>query len=283
MELINKNNSYYLKHSFRKAGKVVTRDHYLGKQVPDNLEQIKEEFLHRCMEEELFKKLRRIQASFSKEWKSYPESMKKKVLIDLSIRFTYNSNAIEGSTITLEETDEIIQRKIAPNKPIDDIKETINHSKVFFEALNSNKPLSLKLLLEWHKHLFSETKPDLAGKIREYPVRVGKYLAPDWQDLPDMLKDFFVWYNKKKNITNPVELAARAHYRFEKIHPFGDGNGRVGRMIIAYILKQNSYPLLVIEYKRRKQYYHALSKPEHNFVNFFMQRYLGEFKSEYLQ
>ena len=73
---------------------------------------------------------------------------------------------------------------------------------------------------------------------------------------------------------HPVELAARAHFKFEKIHPFGDGNGRVGRLITASILHQKGYPQLIIEYKRRISYYKALSKSEDDFIMYFIRRYI---------
>jgi Fic family protein len=273
MIIVKKKNLYYLKHSFRKNKKVVTREKYLGKDIPENIEEIKEIFLQKCWQEDLFKKLKKIKEEFQKEWKKYPESIKKKVLLDFAIEFTYHSNAIEGSTITLDETEDLIKRKISPNKPLKDVQETINHVKVFFKALNEKK-LSLKILLKWHLGLFQETKPDIAGKLRDYLVRVGNYVAPDWQDLSDLLKEFFSWFNKNEKSMNSVELAAKVHYRFEKIHPFGDGNGRIGRLIIASILRGKGYPLLIIEYKKRSSYYHALSKLENDFVNYFMRRYL---------
>jgi len=282
MIIVKKKNFYYLKHSFRKDKKVVTREKYLGKEIPENIEEIKETFLQKCRQEGLFKKLKAIREGFQKEWKKYPESIKKKILIDLSIEFTYNTNAIEGSTITLDETENLIKRKIAPHKPLKDVQETVKHSKVFFGSLNEKNSLLLRILLKWHKELFEETKPDIAGKVRDYLVRVGHYVAPDWQDLPKLLKEFFEWYHKNKNLLNPVELAARAHYKFEQIHPFGDGNGRVGRLIIAYILKKNKYPLVIIEYKKRKSYYHALAKSENDFVDYFMRRYLN-FHKKYLK
>ncbi len=295
MNIIKQNNFYYLKYSFRKNGKVETRTKYLGKEIPQNIEEIKSAFLTECMKEDLFKKLNSIKKNFSKEWKKYPESVKKKVLIDFSIKFTYNSNAIEGSTVTLEETEDIIKRKLAPHKPVKDIQETINHSKVFFRAINEKK-ITSETLLAWHGEIFEDSKPDIAGRWREYLVRVGEYRAPDWQDIKKLIKEFFAWHEKNMKTherssgvpkhsfvtMHPAELAARAHYKFEKIHPFGDGNGRIGRLIIAHILKKSSYPIIVIEYKGRKQYYKALSKSEDEFVKYFMKRYLKEYK-EYLE
>lgn len=278
MNIVKNKDYYYLAHSFRKEGKVVHREKYLGKNVPKNIDEIQEKFLRECMEEDAIKKLNLIKKNFLREWKTYPESVKKEMLIDLSINFTYNTNAIEGSTITLHETEDIIRRKIAPNKPLRDVQETINHSKVFFNILNTKQDLSVKNILQWHKEIFSDTKPDIAGKFRNYLVRVGNYRAPDWQDLSNLIKDFFLWHNKNRKIINPVELAARAHYKFEKIHPFGDGNGRVGRLVIAYVLRRNKYPLLIIEHKKRKAYYHALNKNENDFVTYFMRAYISAHK-----
>lgn len=275
MNLVKHKDYYYLACSFRKEGKVVHREKYIGKGIPKNIEEIKEKFLRECMEESIIKKLKVIKKGFLKEWKTYPKSVKKEMLIDLSINFTYNTNAIEGSTITLHETEEIIRKKIAPNKPLKDIQEIINHSKIFFGVLNAKKDISVRDILQWHKGIFLDTKPDIAGKFRDYLVKVGVYKAPDWQDLGSLIKDFFLWYNKNKRIVNPVEFAARAHYKFEKIHPFGDGNGRIGRLIIAHILRRNNYPMLIIQHKKRKAYYRALNKNENEFVGYFMRAYIG--------
>src|SRR3989344_8493338 len=228
MNITRHKNYYYLAHSFRKDGKVLHRERYLGKAIPGNVEEIKDAFLRECMQEGAIEKLKAIKRNFLKEWKKYPESVKKEMLIDLSISFTYNTNAIEGSTITLEETEDIIKNKIAPNKPLRDVQETINHSKVFFKALNEKKELSNNLIMQWHEEIFRDTKSDIVGKLRDYLVKVGSYIAPDWQDLNKLMREFIEWYDKSKNTMNTVEIAARAHYKFEKIHPFGDGNGRVG-------------------------------------------------------
>ena len=278
MQVVQRKGYYYLAHTFRKAGKPTHREMYMGKEVPEDIEQLKELFFRRILMEEAFVKLAAIKRNFRKQWKTYPETVKKKILLDFSIDFTYNTNAIEGSTITKDETQELLEKKIAPRKPLQDILETIAHSKVFLDALNEKKELSEQLILEWHLQLFKETKQDIAGQVREYRVRVGEYRAPDWQDVPKLLKDFFIWHGKSKKSMHPVELAARAHYKFEKIHPFGDGNGRVGRLIIAHILKKGEYPLLIIEYKRRKAYYRALQKTENDFVHYLIKRYVTRHK-----
>lgn len=273
-------NYFYLKHSFRKGKKVITKEKYLGTKMPSDAGNIilnfKKEF-----QDNINKKLEAIKKHFQSEWKRLPESVKEKELEEIAIAFTYNTNAIEGSTITLEEAREIIHDKIAPNKPLRDVKETEAHSKVFLQMLKKNERITGELLLQLHKDIFKETKSDIAGRYRDYLVRVGSYLAPDWQEVQKMMDELIVFVSKNKKV-NPVELAARAHYKFEKIHPFGDGNGRIGRLLMNYILWRSEYPMLIIEYKKRRSYYKALQKNEETFVQYFIRRYLAVHKKRIL-
>lgn len=266
-----KNTYFYLQHSIRKGSKVITREKYLGKEIPKNLELIKQR-LEQNYKKDLYERLEKIRENFQREWSKYPKTVQEKEKEEIAIAFTYNTNAIEGSVITLEETRELMKEGIAPNKPLRDIKETENHYKIFLDILGNKEDISSDLLLKWHQEIFGSTKSDIAGKYRDYIVRVGHYRAPDWQDVESLMKDFIKLLKESK--INPVELAARAHYRFEKIHPFGDGNGRIGRMIINYILWRNGYPIIIIEYKKRISYYKALNRNEEGFVNYFIRTYL---------
>jgi len=267
---------YYLQHSFRKNGKVITKEKYLGKAMPGNIDEIKKTFLEACRKAHTHDVFEKIRSGFQHEWQSYPTSIKEKIKEQIAIAFTYNTNAIEGSKITLGETRELVEHKIAPNKPLCDVKETDAHAKVFLAMLNKES-FNTRLILKWHNELFRGTKHDLAGKFREYRVSVGDYIAPDWQEVVSLIHAIMNFYNENQNM-HPVELAARMHYRFEKIHPFGDGNGRVGRLIINYILGHSGYPMLIIEYKKRTSYYKALDKSENDFFNYFARRYLAAHK-----
>ena len=272
---INGEEYFYLQYSFRAEGKVKTKTYYLGKSIPKNIEYTKEK-IRLELKKELYEKLENIKKDFQEEWKRCPESAKAKHKEEIAIAFTYNTNAIEGSTITIEEAREIIHDKISPNKPLRDVKETDAHSRVFLEMLDKKEGLTKKLMLQWHKEIFGETKKDIAGKFRDYLVRVGEHRAPDWQDVEKMM-DELVGFVKSAGM-NAVELSARAHYRFEKIHPFGDGNGRVGRLVMNQILWHKGFPMLIIEYKKRKSYYKALAHDEEGFVNSFLRRYLAVHK-----
>ncbi len=266
---------YYLQHSFRKGKKVITKEKYIGLEIPKNIDELKGKF-SRELKKDLYKKLEKIKNHFQREWKRLPKSIQEKEKEEISIAFTYNSNAIEGSTITLREVRELIQDKIAPNKPLRDVKETEMHNKVFLDMLKKKEKISNKLLLEWHKEIFGETKSDIAGKYRSYLVRVGPYVAPHWKEVKSTMNQIIEFVNKSK--LNPVELAARIHYKFESIHPFGDGNGRIGRLLMNYILWHAGYPMLIIEYKKRASYYMAFPKGQEAFVDYFLRRYLSVHK-----
>jgi len=264
---------YYLQHSYRREGKVITKERYLGKEIPNNIVEIKKKLLHDTQENFMLEKLEKIRSDFQKEWKEYPESAKQREMQELAIIFTYNTNAIEGSKITLEETRAILEDQIAPNKPLRDIKETEAHAKIFLEILKKEEPISQSLLLRWHKEMFKETKADIAGRFRTWPVSVGPYFPPHWSKIEKSMAQLMAFVNKSP--MNPVEIAIRSHYIFVKIHPFGDGNGRIGRLLMNYILWKNGYPLFVTENTKKKVYYESLEKSEEGFRDYLMGRYIA--------
>ncbi len=263
---------YYLQHSFRLDGKTVTREKYIGRSVPKDVSALAAE-LSQEQDAALSQKLDRICEHFQKEWRSLPPSARARELEEVAIAFTYNTNAIEGSTITLPETRSIIADKVAPIKPLADVKETEAHAHVFLRMLGRQEPVTKAHLLEWHQAIFGGTKPDIAGAYRRWHVRVGPYRAPDWQDAESLMAELLAFIRSAK--LPAVELAARAHYRFEKVHPFGDGNGRIGRLLLNAMLWHAGYPMLIIERKGRASYYKALQGPEDRFLAYFLRRYLS--------
>jgi Fic family protein len=266
---------FYLRQNIRVGKKTITKELYLGEKIPKNLWEIEEKF-KRDLNSELNKKLIAIRDNFQKEWKKIPPRVRLEQLKEIAIAFTYNSNAIEGSTITLDETREIVEQNLSAHKPIRDIKETQAHVKTFLSMLEQKDKINENLIKDWHKKIFSETNQEIAGIYRNYLVRVGEYLTPDWQDISKLMKELIEYVkNKSSNKDrNPVDFAFRVHYKFEKIHPFGDGNGRVGRILMNYLLWKSKYPMLIIEYKNRKSYYKALKKSEDDFVKYGIRRYL---------
>ena len=277
---------YYLEHTIRKNAKVEKKEKYLGKKLPKNIEKLKKEFLYEIYKERWHPILDRIRQRLSKERKNIPLSARKEEQEKFAIHFTYDTQRIEGSTLSLRETADLLERGITPKaKPIMDVKEAEAHKALFDEMLKTKKDLSLGLVLQWHKKLFQTTKTDIAGRIRKHQVAISgsKFMPPLPVEVYPLLKDFFKWYNKSKTKLHPVELGSLAHLKFVTIHPFADGNGRISRLLMNFVLNKHKYPLLNIHYEGRSSYYTALEraqikKVEFIFTQWFVKKYIKEYQ-----
>jgi len=285
-KIINKKTYYYIEHSYRKNGEILKKEKYIGTKIPKNIDKLKDDLLLEIYDELWYKKFDIIKDNYHKNLKKMPKSIQDKELETFAIRFTYTSNKIEGSTLTHLETALLLEKGITPaNRPIEDIKEAEQHREVFYDMIKYDKKINISTLIYWHKKLFQFTKKDKAGLIRTYPVRIGgsRHLPPEPFDLDLLIKKFFNWYNQNKNKMHPVHLAALVHFKFVSIHPFGDGNGRITRLLMNYVLNNNGYPMLIIDYTQRKGYYTALERSnikndESIFTLWFFRRYLKENK-----
>ncbi len=285
-KVIGRQTYYYLEHTIRKGKKVEKREKYIGKTLPKNIDEIKREFLSEIYREKWYPLFDRIKKNFSKEFKQLPKAAREKEIETFSIRFTYDTQKIEGSKLTLRETADLLEKGITPKlKPLYDVKEAEGHQKVFYEMLQYEKDLTLQVILYWHKKLFEASKPEIAGRIREHQVAISgsKFTPPFPVEIYPLLREFFRWYNKNKKKLHPVELAALAHLKFVTIHPFTDGNGRISRLMMNFILHKHGYPMLNILYEKRVGYYNALEraqikKMDEIFLQWFFKRYVKEYK-----
>jgi len=281
---------YYLEHSIRKGKQVKKKEIYIGKKIPQNIEQLKKNLLDDIYKERWYADVDRIKQRFSKEHRTMPKSAREKQLQNFAISFTYDTQRIEGSTLTLRETADLLEKGITPkNRPIRDVKEAEAHRDLFYEILNLKNDLSLQMVLEWHWKLFNLTKPDIAGKIRKHQVTISgsRFMPPSPVEVYPLVTEFFKWYHKNKGKIHPVELAAIAHLKFVTVHPFADGNGRISRLIMNFILHKKGYPMLDIKYEGRNSYYNALEKShlkkeDRTFLQWLVKRYIKEYR-RYLQ
>ena len=272
---------YYLYHDSKK-GKRKQREVYLGKVIPKDIEEQKKNFAMEIEREKWIPELEKIHENFKNEKKTIPKSIQEKNLESFSVKFTYNTQRIEGSTLTLKDTALLLEYGLSPsNRPNNDIKETELHQKLFLKIIKQKDDLSLVLVKKWHKELFAQTKPDIAGLLRDYDVWISqsKFIPPSHTSVNLLVIGFFTWYNVNKKKLNPVELAALVHLKFVTIHPFGDGNGRTTRLMMNHVLNTYDYPLMDIDYADRRSYYTALEKSQRKdddlpFLQWFMKRYL---------
>ena len=277
---------FYLEHSVRIKGKVEKKEKYLGKVIPKDIERIKQEFFHDLFKEKWFSQLDALKKKFSTEYKKLPQTAKKKYIEHFMIKFTYDTNRIEGSTLTLKDTANLLRDGITPtNKPVRDVKEAESHRKLFYTMLDYKKDLSLNTVLHWHKILLQDTDKEIAGKIRRHQVAIAGASVefPFPAELDILLQEFFSWYHKAKHKLHPVELAALVHLKFVSIHPFTDGNGRISRILMNFVLNKHRSPMLNISYANRASYYTALERSQktqkdHIFTQYLIKRYIKEYK-----
>ena len=275
---------YYLTHSYRQSGKVRKIERYLGPAKPKDVESLKAELRNVLFSQQFEPALARSRKSYLANLSKMPNSIREKELETFATQFTYDSNRIEGSSLTLRETALLLVDGITPsNRPLSDVQETLAHQRVFLDALRRTPELSLGSLLGWHLELFRTTKPWLAGQIRNYGIRIAgsKFEPPTPIELDFLLQDFFSWLKVAWKNLHPVVLAGLVHLKLVTIHPFGDGNGRATRIAMNYVLYRKRYPMIDIPYTRRAGYYRALEasqirKDETSFVRWFLRRYLEQ-------
>ncbi len=173
----------------------------------------------------------------------------------------YNSNAIENSTLTLEETEKILlqidlDRFITERE----IFEAKNLARVvsYIDKRAKEQELNLDVILLLHKMLISNIRDDIAGRFRKDDefVRVGSYIAPNPKEVVGLLEKMLVEYNAASH-KNIIKRIAKLHLSFERIHPFCDGNGRIGRAMNNYLFIREGFVPINIKFIDRAKYYDA--------------------------
>jgi len=180
---------------------------------------------------------------------------------EFMIEFTYNSNAIEGNTLTLKETALALEGMTIDQKPLKDHLEAVGHRDAFLYVQDIAKhelPLSETVIKNIHA-LVLMNRPDDKGVYRRIPVRImGAYTEPVQPYLIEpKMSELLAANEERKNTMNDIERIALFHLEFEGIHPFIDGNGRTGRLILNLDLIRNGYPPINVKFTDRKRYYDA--------------------------
>ncbi|MDP2704569.1 MAG: Fic family protein [bacterium] len=215
----------------------------------------------------------------------YKASVGKEVLIKLIAEtevaeHVYNSNAIENSTLTLEETEKILlqidlDRYITERE----IFEAKNLARVvsYIDKRAKEQELTLPVILSLHKMLISNIRDDVAGRFREDNeyVRVANHIAPHPKEVVDRLQKMLVEYNAASH-ENIIRRIAKLHLVFEHTHPFVDGNGRIGRAINNYLLIREGFVPINIKFIDRKMYYEAFNEFDGKGATSIMEEIVGK-------
>lgn len=281
---------FYLRYSFRDNNNIKLVEKGIGTEIPEDLDDIKIEFIKEIFHKRWKQSIEQINKKYRKKFESLPTPIQAKHLRNFGIRFTYHSNKIEGSTLTHREVALIIEEPNVPiNKPTYQIIEAKVHNQIYESIIKSKeyKEISMEMVLEWHKTLFTlhPLGDQFAGLIRKEQVYISgsDHVPPPPQLVIPLLNDLFDWHNDSKDSMHPILLACLMHFMFVSIHPFRDGNGRMCRLIMNYILYKNNYIMYDLPYNIRKSYYRALEKSnikddKMHFVGWFARNYLKYIK-----
>lgn len=277
---IGKSKAYYLGHSFREGGKIHKIRRFLGTNLTES--QIKElrPKAERIIRAEI-ERYRIISNPLARGLTARELSIIKKLQDKITLKvdhlskddwklfteaFTFDTNAIEGSTVSFGEVKGILEENRWPKeKEKWEISETYGVSEAISELRATKEHLSLELIVKLHKICFRNSK-QYAGQLRPKGIEVcvknqlGEVLhvgAPS-DRIKSLLKELVGWYEKNKSGYPPLLLAAMVHNQFETIHPFQDGNGRIGRLLLNNILIKHGFPPVNITLARRSVYYAAL-------------------------
>ncbi|VEJ09400.1 Fic family protein [Actinobacillus delphinicola] len=176
--------------------------------------------------------------------------------------YIYNSNAIEGNSLSLRETQIVLEQGITiKGKPLKDHIEAKNQDfalDFLVDEVKVKKPLTKQLIKEFHQIIIGDIDRGIAGKFRQHDVWISHSgtVTAHYLHIEEELDALLDWYETSTD--HILEKVAKFHAKFEKIHPFSDGNGRTGRLIMNLELMKNGYPITIIKLEDSKTYYQSL-------------------------
>jgi Fic family protein len=281
-----KKKKYYLAHSMRKGNRVRKLRLYLGVDLSKKELETKRKHAEEVLKEKVKKYgvindpfYTALSPSELEELENLETRAELKVLhLDekdwskFGEAFAYDTNAIEGSTVTASEVVGILENKKWPkHKTKDEVSETYGVSDAIAYIRKTKIHISLGLIEKLHEIVFRNSKA-FAGHFRSPGMEVAVvdssgnviHRGALATEVVKLLKELINWYNKNKKEYPPLILATVVHNQLENIHPFQDGNGRVGRLILNNILLKHNLPPVNIELRNRREYYNALQEYERN-------------------
>ncbi|RTE07823.1 Fic family protein [Paenibacillus whitsoniae] len=182
------------------------------------------------------------------------------------VEWTYNSNAIEGNTLTLLETKIVLEEGLTiGGKKLREHFEVINHAEAISyvqDVVSRNLELSEYVIKSIHHLVLKNIDDENAGRYRSINVRISgsQHTPPHFTVLSEKMEQLIAWYTEQKDHMHPVALAGEFHFRFVYIHPFSDGNGRTARLLMNLILMKHGFPPAIVKAanEARLKYYETL-------------------------
>ena len=192
---------------------------------------------------------------------------------DFLVRFTYNTNAIEGNRLSLRETAMIFTEGILPTgASANDYNEALNSRDALATMERHRSGLGNRFILRVHEQLTKNTSCRMTGRYRDCGVRItgSEWLPPPPAEVPPRMTRLIQWFNNNRARLHPLELGAILHMRLVQIHPFTDGNGRISRLLMNWVLRRAGYPMFYIENRDKARYYAAIEKADRGDLKAFV-------------
>jgi len=252
--LNNKKYSKEIKKSYKDINKFLKLNYYKKKAEQKKFKKNKNLTKNQQIQ------LESINIHFNKRFKQLDKITQNDFFSNFIVSYVYNTTSIEGNTIPLKDVRKILsEEKISlKNKTLREIYDLRNSQDAFFFALNNlKKRLTEKLIIDTHKQLMKDI--DKRTGYRNFDVRVIKanFDSTPYFRIEKEIHELIEWFNNSKQ--DIFIKTVMFHHQFEKIHPFADGNGRTGRMILNFLLLKNNYPPIIIRKKNKKEYFNVLS------------------------
>lgn len=260
----------YLVYNKRENGKFKKKSRFIGEGnfSKEKIQLLKEEFEKELKKEnsvflskEQVEEIENLREAYAKKLGKFSREEFEKFEKAFFTELTYNSNAIEGNSLSLQETSLVINENLAPEgKTIREVYEARNHLEAIKFLKSWKKDLTEELILKIHAIILKDISGRFAGRYRENPVRVlgSDAKFPDYEKVPQLVKNLVYWYDLNKRKMHPFELAVVFSMKLVSIHPFVDGNGRISRLLMNFILLKNKYPWINVYMKQRANYLKAV-------------------------
>ncbi len=251
------------KNKWKKKSKLIGKGKLSKKTIEEEIMKFKSKMYAHISEED-YRKIEDIRNKFHEYLKKGGKSAEENFKDWFFTELTYNSNAIEGNTLSLKETSMIINENIVPKSSnLRDVYEAKNHKEALEFLKNNKGELNEKLILKIHRFILNNIDKDNAGKYRKVNVYImgeSDLKFPKPGEVPALMKELISYYKENRKKYHPLELSAIISMKFVSIHPFVDGNGRVSRLIMNFIMKKYNYPEINIYFKDRQNYLRAVRK-----------------------
>lgn len=193
-----------------------------------------------------------------------PKETLKSLKESINLEWTYNSNGIEGNTLTLRETQVVLEGITVGGKSLKEHLEAINHEQAILfldDLIKDKEPITEWNIKNIHQLVLKEIDDDNAGKYRDENVKIkgATHIPPDYLIVPELMEKLIINYENWKKY-HPIIRAALLHGELVKIHPFVDGNGRTSRLVMNLSLMNSGYLPVIVKKEKRLEYYNALDK-----------------------